>query len=71
MSTCVLGIENIVKDRDLKDEGGPEKVLEYLRVYALALAELDQAGVVGARMIRRLGRAQADAQHRLGSGGMK
>jgi ppGpp synthetase/RelA/SpoT-type nucleotidyltranferase len=56
---------------DLKDESGPEEVLEYLRVYALALAELDDAGVVGARTIRRLGRAQADAQHRLSSGGMK
>ena len=54
---------------DLKDEQGPEEVLDYLRVYAAGLAEFDASGQVSAATARRMRAAQSDAQRRLRQGG--
>ena len=52
----------------LKDEKGPEEVLEYLRVYALGLSEIDRTGTAAEQTRRRMASALFDAQRRLITG---
>jgi putative GTP pyrophosphokinase len=49
----------------LKDENGPEEVLEYLRVYALGLSEIDRTGTAEDETRRRMESALFNAQRRL------
>jgi len=52
----------------LKDEAGPEEVLEYLRVYALGLSEIDRTGAAEEQTRRRMASALFSAQRRLITG---
>lgn len=52
----------------LKDENGPEEVLEYLRVYALGLSEIDRTGAAEDGTRRRMEGALLNAQRRLITG---
>jgi ppGpp synthetase/RelA/SpoT-type nucleotidyltranferase len=52
----------------LKDENGPEEVLEYLRVYALGLSEIDRTGTAEDETRRRMESALFNAQRRLITG---
>jgi ppGpp synthetase/RelA/SpoT-type nucleotidyltranferase len=52
----------------LKDENGPEEVLEYLRVYALGLSEIDRTGAAEDETRRRMESALFNAQRRLIAG---
>ena len=52
----------------LKDENGPEEVLEYLRVYALGLSEIDRTGSAEDGTRRRMEGALFNAQRRLITG---
>ena len=53
---------------ELKDETGPEEVLEYLRVYALGLSEIDRTGTAEEQTRRRTVTALLSAQRRLITG---
>jgi ppGpp synthetase/RelA/SpoT-type nucleotidyltranferase len=52
----------------LKDESGPEEVLEYLRVYALGLSEIDRTGAAEEVTRGRMATALYNAQRRLIAG---
>jgi ppGpp synthetase/RelA/SpoT-type nucleotidyltranferase len=52
----------------LKDETGPEEVLEYLRVYALGLSEIDRTGAAENETRRQMETALSNAQRRLITG---
>ena len=52
----------------LKDENGPEEVLEYLRVYALGLSEIDRTGTAEDETRRHMESALFNAQRRLITG---
>ena len=52
----------------LKDENGPEEVLEYLRVYALGLFEIDRTGAAEDETRRRMEAALFNARRRLITG---
>jgi putative GTP pyrophosphokinase len=52
----------------LKDEIGPEEVLEYLRVYALGLSEIDRTGASEYQTRSRMAIAMFYAQRRLIAG---
>jgi ppGpp synthetase/RelA/SpoT-type nucleotidyltranferase len=52
----------------LKDEAGPEEVLEYLRVYALGLSEIDRTGAAEEQTRLRMASALFSAQRRLITG---
>ena len=53
---------------ELKDETGPEGVLEYLRVYALGLSEIDRTGAAEEQTRHRTVTALLSAQRRLITG---
>jgi ppGpp synthetase/RelA/SpoT-type nucleotidyltranferase len=53
---------------ELKDETGPEEVLEYLRVYALGLSEIDRTGAAEEQTRHRTVTALLSAQRRLITG---
>lgn len=55
---------------NLKNEDGPEEVLEYLRAYGSSLAELDRTGHVEPAQVRLVGRLREHAQRRLAAGGI-
>ncbi|MHB8631134.1 MAG: RelA/SpoT domain-containing protein [Candidatus Limnocylindria bacterium] len=55
----------------LKDETGPEEVLEFLRVYASALTERERTGSLSGLTAQRLGAARMTAQRRLITGGTR
>ena len=52
----------------LKDERGPVEVLEYLRVYARGLSEIDRTGAAEEQTRRSMASALFDAQRRLITG---
>lgn len=54
---------------NLKNEDGPEDVLEYLRAYGSSLAEIDRTGHVDPALVRLVGRLREQAQRRLAAGG--
>jgi len=56
---------------NLKDEQGPAEVLDYLKVYAAGLAELDVSGQVSRVTARLVMAARSDAQRRLRQGGLE
>jgi ppGpp synthetase/RelA/SpoT-type nucleotidyltranferase len=56
---------------NLKDEQGPAEVLDYLKVYAAGLAELDLSGQVSSVTARLVKAARSDAQRRLRQGGLE
>ena len=67
---------SLVEDLDgvfrlnLKDEQGPVPVLDYLRVYAAGLAELDASNQVSASTATRVSSARTEALRLLREGGM-
>lgn len=54
---------------NLKNEDGPEEVLDYLRAYGSSLAMLDATGHVDRELVRMVSGLREQAQRRLAAGG--
>ena len=54
---------------NLKNEDGPDVVLDYLRAYGSSLAMLDRTGHVDPALVRLVGGLREEAQRRLAAGG--